>query len=46
MGDVSLIILQKEIAELEQLLATKKQALKEAQAADSESRSSFLGASL
>jgi len=46
MGDATLIILQKEIAKLEQLLASKKQELKDAQAADSESRSSSLDASL
>jgi len=46
MGDATLIVLQKEIAELEQLLATKKQELIDAQAADSESRSSSLDVSL
>ena len=45
MGDESLIILQKEIAVLEQLLTAKKQELKEAQAADSESGNTSLDAS-
>ena len=46
MDDESLKILQREIAELEQLLAAKKQEFKGAQVADSESRNSSRNASL
>ena len=46
MDDESLKILQREITELEQLLAVKKQEFKEAQVAGSESRNSSRNASL